>query len=114
MDEKKSAQLRIGICGSASVGKTSLANALASDLDLPCLAEEMRGYLESTGADLAELPTSQVSAILIQLWKDRAEKELLTPSFIADNCALDFAAYALYYGCLDKENADILLAQALH
>ena len=113
MGNKASPQLRIGICGSASVGKTSLVNALALDLDLPRLDEEMRGYLESTGVNLTELPASQVTEILVQLWKDRAQKESLISSFIADNCALDFAAYALYYECLNAENAHIFLSETL-
>jgi uroporphyrin-III C-methyltransferase len=106
-------QLRIGICGSASVGKTSLVNALASDLTLPCLREEMRDYLESTGAKLADMPAPQVSSVLTQLWKKREEKELQTNAFIADNCPLDFAAYALYYGCLNDENSGVFLSKTL-
>jgi uroporphyrin-III C-methyltransferase len=106
-------QLRIGICGSASVGKTSLANALASDLGLPCLREEMRDYLEGTGINLVELPPSEVAATLLQLWEERKQKESQTPAFIADNCSLDFAAYALYYGCLNEANSTIFLSKTL-
>jgi uroporphyrinogen III methyltransferase/synthase len=113
MANKIPVQLRIGICGSASVGKTSLTNALASDLELPCLREEMRDYLEATGVNLASLPASETAAILMQLWKERAEKEQRDSAFIADNCPLDFAAYALYYGCLNGENSDVFLSKTL-
>lgn len=113
MANKDLLQLRIGICGSASVGKTSLANALAAELKLPCLREEMRDYLESTGVNLAELPSAETAAVLEQLWKEREQKELRTRSFVADNCPLDFAAYALYYGCLNSENSTIFLSKTL-
>lgn len=111
MTDKIPSQLRIGICGSASVGKTSLADVLASDLGLPCLREEMRDYLENTGINLAELPPSEVATTLRQLWEERKQKESQTPAFIADNCPLDFAAYALYYGCLNETNSTIFLSK---
>jgi len=38
---------RLGVCGSASVGKTALANVLAADFGLPWLREEMRAALET-------------------------------------------------------------------
>lgn len=113
MTDKYPVQLRIGICGSAGVGKTSLANALARDLGLPCLREEMRDYLESAPANLMELPVAEVGAVLAQLWKEREQKESLTSAFVADNCPLDFAAYAMYYGCLDAQNISIFLAETL-
>ncbi len=105
--------LRIGICGSASVGKTTLAHALARDLSLPCLREEMRDYLESSGSDLTLLPSTDVELILLHLWQQRQEKESIAGGFVADNCAIDFAAYALYYGCLSDRSRDALLTQAL-
>lgn len=104
--------IRIGICGSASVGKTTLANALARDLHLPCLQEEMRAFLERTRLDLTSLPAPEREAILLQMWADRRHRESSTPSFIADNSPLDFAAYALYYGHLSDCGLDTLLAEA--
>jgi uroporphyrinogen III methyltransferase / synthase len=105
--------LRIGICGSASVGKTTLAHALARDLRLPCLSEEMRDYLEDSGSDLTSLPALQVEAILLQLWEKRKLKERTTDAFVADNCPIDFAAYALYYGCLSDRGSEPLLTAAV-
>ncbi len=109
----KTSRLRIGICGSASVGKTTLANALARELRLPCLREEMRDYLEATGTELAALAAAETEAVLLRLWREREQKELATEVFVADNCPLDFAAYALYYGCLSPKGYDALLAAAL-
>jgi uroporphyrinogen III methyltransferase/synthase len=105
--------LRIGICGSASVGKTTLAHALARDFGLPCLREEMRDYLEASGSDLTLLPPANVESILLHLWRQRQDKERTANSFIADNCPIDFAAYALYYGCLSDLSRDALLNEAL-
>jgi adenosylcobinamide kinase/adenosylcobinamide-phosphate guanylyltransferase len=111
--DKRSLNLRLGVCGSASVGKTALANALAADFGLPCLREEMRDYLESTGIHLADRPPLEIIATLLQLWQERSEKELQTSAFIADTCPLDFAACALYYGCMDAENASLLLSEKI-
>ena len=58
MEQNKPPALRIGICGSASAGKSTLAEALASVLKVPCLEEEMRTYLEHSGQRLADLPRS--------------------------------------------------------
>lgn len=113
MNHKLSSQLRIAICGSAGVGKTSLSNALAQELGNPCIREEMRDYLEDTSVDLTTLPASEVGRILIELWRNRVEKEQNIPASVADNSSLDFAVYALYYGCVDKENAQILLEETI-
>jgi uroporphyrinogen-III synthase/nicotinamide riboside kinase len=102
--------LRIAICGSASVGKTTLANAISSKLGLPCIREEMRDYLESTGRRLCTTDDAEAEQVLMNLWRERAATEALHASFVADNCSLDFAAYALHYGCLTVANSATLLA----
>lgn len=101
--------LRIGISGSASVGKTTLAKAISEALAVTLLPEEMRDYLERTQAPFARLPEDAATQALWHLWRTRAAKERETPSFVADNSCLDFAAYALYYGCLDEptDEADL-------
>ena len=101
---------KIGITGSAGVGKTSLATALAGDLAVPCLHEEMRAYLERTGTRLSDLPGEMVASILQELWRERSAKEVAVPAFVADNCCLDFAAYALHYGCVENTGTAALPA----
>jgi nicotinamide riboside kinase len=107
------AHWRIAVCGSASVGKTSLVEALAAALGLPCIEEEMRAYLERSRACLSQLSPREVAAILLELWQARTWKEQNTAAFVADNCSLDFVAYALHYRCLTEEVASILLPESL-
>src|SRR5260370_42535579 len=107
MSENVPASRRIAISGSASVGKTSLTSALANNLGLAWIREEMREYLESSGANLSELPPAQVGSLLMRLWGERKQREANAPGFIPDNCSLDFAAYTLDDGGLDPENASV-------
>lgn len=103
---------RLAICGSASVGKTTLVHALAGHLQLPWLREEMRDYLEATRVELWSLPSSQVETILLELWRKRLQQECAATAFVADNCPMDFAASALYYGCLSATGEDALITRA--
>jgi len=103
---------RIAICGSASTGKTTLAAALARDLGVPCIDEEMRAFLRSSRTDLTQLPPSELQETLLGLWHQRRRNEDALPAFVADNSAIDFAAYALYYGCLSASNREVLLTEA--
>lgn len=105
---------KIAVTGSAGVGKTSLVVMLAAALDLPCIEEEMRAYLERTRVHLWELPPAAVVAVILDLWRERTEKEASTEAFVADNCALDFVAYALHYGCFTEEVAAALLPDVLN
>ncbi|HEY4354661.1 MAG TPA: uroporphyrinogen-III C-methyltransferase [Acidobacteriaceae bacterium] len=110
--EDKSAS-RIGICGSASVGKTTLAHEVSRRLQLPCIGEEMRAHLESSGSSLAEQAPADTEAALLKMWQERVQAEASATGFIADNCPLDFAAYALYYGCLSEQSYDTLIHAAV-
>src|SRR6266542_2137869 len=94
--------LRVAITGSAGVGKTTLATALAARLRLPLVPEEMREHLVETGRPLAGRPPAEVASVLDVLWRLRVERERTARSFVADNCALDFTAYALHHGALEE------------
>lgn len=104
---------KIAITGSAGVGKTSLVEMIAPALALPSIDEEMRAYLERTRVRLSELPSPEVAAVLMDLWRKRQESETNHETFVADNCSLDFVAYALHYGCLTDKMASILLPEVL-
>ena len=99
-------ELRIAISGAPGTGKTQLARALAGDLGVPYLAEEMRAHLERSGRPLTGLPSDEVERILVALWRERAASERELAGFVADNSCLDFAAYAVYYDCLAEPAPD--------
>lgn len=113
MTETARTPWRIAICGSASVGKTSLVEALSEALALPFLAEEMRSFLEENPVRFSQLPSHEAAAILFELWHERAAKERNAVAFIADNSVLDFIAYAIHYRCLTEALASVLLPEVL-
>lgn len=105
MPSERRSQLKIAICGSAGVGKTTLVETLASRLGLPVIREEMREYIEASGQRLWVASSCERSSILLRLWERRQAAEAEHGSFVADNSSVDFAAYALHYGCVTEQNA---------
>jgi uroporphyrinogen III methyltransferase / synthase len=105
MPTERKAALKIAVCGSASVGKTTLVEMLASSLGLSLIREEMRDYIESSGQRLSDASSCERSNVLLRLWQRRQAAEADHRSFVADNSSLDFAAYALHYGCVTEQNA---------
>lgn len=99
---------RIALTGSAGVGKTSLGLRLAAGLDLPFLAEGMRARLEA-GLDLHTLDRAGYRALIGELFDEaqRAQARAVAEAggFVADRCALDFAAFWLYYGLAFDDDA---------
>lgn len=93
---------RIAITGSAGVGKTTLVHALSLRLGLPVVPEETRELITRTGKRLEELPLPERANVLRELWSTRrVREEERREGFVADNCAADFAAYALQHGCAE-------------
>ncbi len=96
---------RIAISGSAGVGKSTLARALAAELGVPYLPEGMREYLEGGGPDLHQLGHEGIRALVLRLWNERREAEARAASgFVADRSSYDFASFWLFY--LFAEPAD--------
>lgn len=112
IEQNRPQAVRIGISGSASAGKSTLALALAGVLNVPCLEEEMRTYLEHGGESLAELPPCSRERVILDLWSERRGRERTTPAFIADTSSLDLAACALHYECLNSSNYRLLFQSA--
>lgn len=105
--------MRIAVSGSAGVGKTTLAVALAGRLGLPYLSEEMRDYLEVCRQPLHDRPAGEIARVLADLWERRKAREETLRSFVADNSSLDFVAYALYYRCQDQPAVRNLLKESV-
>ncbi|MFC7334173.1 AAA family ATPase [Rhodocista pekingensis] len=106
---------RIGITGSAGVGKTTLAEALGDRLDLPVMAEAMRSMLEA-GFDLHTL-TREGHRDLIRTQADALVRGMARAEagFVTDRTPLDFAAHWLSngFGVDDPAGTEALLARAV-
>ncbi|ACI98102.1 AAA family ATPase [Rhodospirillum centenum] len=106
---------RIGITGSAGVGKTTLAEALGGRLDLPVMAEAMRPLLEA-GFDLHTL-TREGHRALIRAQADALVRAMAQADggFVTDRTPLDFAAHWLSngFGVDDPAATEALLARAV-
>ena len=96
---------RIAISGSAGVGKSTLAKALAAECGVPYIPEGMREYLESTKVDLHDLGVAGLRALVLRLWEERQEAEARYSSFVADRASYDFVAFWMFYG-FAREDAD--------
>lgn len=89
---------RIAISGSAGVGKSTLARALAAELGVPYIPEGMREYLESGAPNLHTLGPDGLRTLVLRLWAERQEREAAaTSGFVADRASYDFAAFWLFY-----------------
>lgn len=85
---------RIGLTGSAGVGKTTLALTLGATLDAPVLHEAMRARLEA-GFSLAGLSREEHQRLLLS---DAADLAAMTAAAaetgcVADRTPLDFLAF---------------------
>ncbi len=92
---------RIAVTGSAGVGKTTLGRRLAETVGVPFVAEGMRERVEG-GLDLHALGREGLRAMLLELLEEmeaRARHAVArSGGFVADRCAVDVAAFWLYYG----------------
>jgi nicotinamide riboside kinase len=105
---------RIAISGSAGVGKSTLARALAERLGVAYLPEGMREFLESSRVDIHDLGAEGLRALVLRLWEERRELEERHAAFVADRASYDFAAFWMFYGfAKDDDATSRLFAEAL-
>ena len=89
---------RIAISGSAGIGKTTLAKALADRLQVPYLEEGFRKRCEA-GLDPHDLSQAEHRVLLMELYEEAiAAAAGCNGGFIQDRCRLDFLAFWLHYG----------------
>lgn len=92
--------LRLALSGSAGTGKSTLGAALAERLELPYLAEGMRGRIEG-GLNLHALDHGALRGLVLELWEEQraAEDRAIAAAggFVADRSSVDFAAFWLHY-----------------
>lgn len=81
---------RIAIVGSFSTGKTTLAEALAQEMDLPLLPEVAR-EIASLGFQLDKDATPATEALI---FLKQYNNELGTEEFVGDRSLIDVMAYA--------------------
>lgn len=81
---------RIAIVGSFSTGKTTLAEVLARQLDLPLLPEVAREVVE-LGFKLDKDATPETEALI---FLKQYNNELSEPEFVGDRSMIDSMAYA--------------------
>lgn len=89
---------RIGLTGSAGVGKTTLALTLAAALDVPVLEERMRARLQA-GFSLHALTRAEHRDLLRADSDDLIEEAAACEDgFVSDRTPLDFVAFWLCNG----------------
>jgi deoxyadenosine/deoxycytidine kinase len=84
------ASKRIAIVGSFSTGKTTIAERLARELDLPLLPEVAREIVEM-GFKLDKDATPETEALI---FLKQFNNELSEPEFVGDRSLIDSMAYA--------------------
>jgi len=94
--------VRIGICGSQSTGKSTLAKALAQALELPLIREQARVVAHGMGIHSEEMlrranPELQVEFQKRCLQQQQKAEAKYPEGFVSDRTVVDNAAYWLVW-----------------
>lgn len=95
--------MRLAISGSAGVGKTSLALALAKRLEVPCIPESYDSFYDGDGKILQ--PESRLAEEIIRVANRKFRQEKQAGSFVADRCPVDLFNLWLGLGLAKAEQA---------
>lgn len=90
--------MRIGICGAQGTGKSTLARALAKDLNLPLIEEQARIAAHKLGItrpskDLTENPDLGIVFELYCLTLQLRSEEQCNQGFVSDRTLIDIVVY---------------------
>jgi hypothetical protein len=98
--------MRVGVCGTHSVGKTSLLQKLTEEIknkiptapDLYIIHELARREARDCGYDIRSGNASQVGHFQqVVMWKQMFEESLHQDGFVSDRTIFDMLAYRDYY-----------------
>ena len=105
---------RLAFSGSAGVGKTTLASAIAEELGVSYLPEGMRREVE-LGLDLRLLNHEELKQLVLRLWRQQIDREEACiargEGFVSDRSPLDYLAFWMTYGFVHNEAESTQLAK---
>ncbi|MEC7239770.1 MAG: histidine phosphatase family protein [Myxococcota bacterium] len=105
---------RVAFSGSAGVGKTTLASAIAEEFGVSYLPEGMRREVE-LGLDLRLLNHEELKSLVLRLWRQQVDREEACiargEGFVSDRSPLDYLAFWMTYGFVHNEKESAELAE---
>jgi nicotinamide riboside kinase len=104
--------LRIGMCGAGSTGKTTIAESVAVQFCIPFLPSVARSVMvDEWGLDsemaFLRLPANEQDQCQDMLFTRRLQAELTAEQFVGDRTVLDHAAYRLLHCAARMADDDV-------
>ncbi len=88
--------MRLAVSGTAGIGKTTLAGALAELLELECIPESYEPFFDIKGT-LKQSP-AELMPVFQQVFDQKLEQERQLKRFITDRCPIDLFHLWLTHG----------------